>query len=362
MQTGIRLRCYPTPAQAKTLAQWIGCQRHTYNAKVGEDRYFRTFARKFLSHAGEFAPVDQQYSYFKTNLTPWLSAVPSQILRNGAYKWKEAYARYFQKLGGRPRIQNKHGKQSVWLTSELFSFVPQVGPGTGETIHRLEVGTKKYPVGEIAVKAHRSFKLPQSIHISVHAGRWHVSFNYDDNVVESAEEDTIAWLRQHDEGQLRSITIGLDRGLIIPLAASDGQQFLFLHIQQQRVAKQERHKKRWQRKQARRVKGSARWVKAKRKVARYQLYGIDVRRDYAHKTSCALVADPRYKLFVFDILAHVNEGDSHCWPLMSERETWFALGFLFSLRDTFQPHPRVAANWRTRLYGITLRGPHRTMA
>ena len=62
------------------------------------------------------------------------------------------------------------------------------------------------------------------------------------------------------------------------------------------------------------------------------------------------------------ILAHVNEGDSHCWPLMSERETWFAPSFLFSLRDTFQPHPRVTADRRTRLYSIALRVPHRTMA
>ena len=64
----------------------------------------------------------------------------------------------------------------------------------------------------------------------------------------------------------------------------------------------------------------------------------------------------------FDILAYVNEGDSHFWPLMSERETRFAPGFLFSLRDTFQPHPRVTADRRTRLHRITLRVPHRTMA
>lgn len=124
MQIGSRFRCYPTRVQAKTLWQWIGCQRFIFNAKVGEDRYFRTFARKSLSLAGQFAPIDQQYSHFKTELTPWLSEVPSQVLRNGAVKWMQAYSRYFQKLGGRPAIQSKHGKQSVWLTSELFEFVP----------------------------------------------------------------------------------------------------------------------------------------------------------------------------------------------------------------------------------------------
>jgi len=40
-KTGFRFRCYPTRAQEQTLLQWIGHQQFIYNAKVGEDRYFR---------------------------------------------------------------------------------------------------------------------------------------------------------------------------------------------------------------------------------------------------------------------------------------------------------------------------------
>ena len=57
MQIGNRFRCYPTPAQAQTLLQWIGCQRYVYNAKVGEDQYFKRFARKSLAHTSQFAPI-----------------------------------------------------------------------------------------------------------------------------------------------------------------------------------------------------------------------------------------------------------------------------------------------------------------
>ena len=111
MQIGNRFRCYPTPAQEKVLLQWIGCQRFIYNAKVQEDRYFRTFARKSLQHTGQFAAIDQQYSQFKhPELTPWLSEVPSQLLRNGAAKWMQAYSRFFAGLAGRPTIQAKYGK------------------------------------------------------------------------------------------------------------------------------------------------------------------------------------------------------------------------------------------------------------
>src|SRR5215475_666230 len=118
MLTGNRFRLYPTQPQQKILLRWIGCQRFIYNAKVSEDRYFRGFAIKF----GGRDPVDQAYSHFIGPQTPWLREVPSQILRNGATRWRQAYQRFFRQLGGRPTIQKPRGQQSVWLTSELFQF------------------------------------------------------------------------------------------------------------------------------------------------------------------------------------------------------------------------------------------------
>ena len=116
------------------------------------------FAGKSLSPTGEFAPIDQQYGQFKTELAPWLSEVPSVVLRNGAVLWKQAYDRYFSKLGGRPVWQTKHGKQSVRLTSELFKFVPVVDAETGEiTGHQLHLGLKKFTVGVLAFKAHKEY-------------------------------------------------------------------------------------------------------------------------------------------------------------------------------------------------------------
>ena len=326
MQIGNRFRCYPTPAQAQTLLQWIGCQRDIYNAKVREDQYFRAFARKSLQHAGQFAPIDQQYSHFKTELTPWLSNVPGSLLRNGVVLWKGAYSRYFAKLGSRPTIHKRHGKQSAWLMSDLFKFTPIVDDQTGEvTAHQLDIGTKKYPVGTLQFKAHKDYKIPASIHISIHCGQWHVSFNYDDESIEPSPEDTMAWLRQYNEAELREMTVGLDRGVHLPLAGSDGQQFGFSAAQLKRLKKQEQHKKRWQRRQARRDVGSARWIKAKQKVARYQRYARDMRRDVAHKASYALATDPRYKLYVFEAL-QVNNMTKKAKPKQDAQGRWIKNG------------------------------------
>ncbi len=326
MQIGNRFRCYPTPAQAQTLLAWIGCQRFIYNAKVSEDRYFRRFARQSLAHAGQFAPIDQQYSHFKTELTPWLGEVPSQILRNGAVLWKHAYGRYFSKLSGRPGIHRKTGEQSVWITSELFSFKPVVDKSTGEiTSYALHIGTPKFSLGQIKFTTHKKFKPAASLHISINAGRWHVSFNYDDGVPEPSVQETTEYLMQFSENELRFATVGLDRGVNLPLAGSDGQKFGFTVVQDKRILDQERHKKRWQRRQARRTKGSQNWVKAKRKVARYHRYGADVRRDVAHKTSFNLASNPRYKLFVFEALK-VQNMTKRAKPKQDENGRWIRNG------------------------------------
>lgn len=170
-QTGYRFRCYPSQAQAQTLLRWIGCQRAIYNAKVGEDRYFRAFARKSLQHAGQYAPQDQQYAHFITDQTAWLREVPSVVLRNGAVRWKQAYGRYYKKLAGRPTIQKKTGAQSAWLTSELFSFEEVLDRLTGEVSYRLTIGKKKFPLGEIRYTAHRAHAIPASITLTIEAGR-----------------------------------------------------------------------------------------------------------------------------------------------------------------------------------------------
>ena len=120
MINGYKFRLYPNPEQQQILLRWIGCQRLIYNAKVQEDRYFRRFARRMVGTAGERIPVDQEYSRFITEKTAFLKLVPSQILRNGAVKFRQAYSRFFQKLGGRPKVKKKSGRQSVCVYYELI--------------------------------------------------------------------------------------------------------------------------------------------------------------------------------------------------------------------------------------------------
>ncbi|MCY0897437.1 MAG: transposase [Firmicutes bacterium] len=310
MLNGYKFRLYPNPEQQQILLRWIGCQRLIYNAKGQEDRYYRRFQRRMVGTAGMAIPVDQEYSRFITDRTAFLRDVPSQVLRNGAVQFRQAYQRFVRKLGGRPKLKNKSGRQAVWLTSELFQFIPRTETATGEVHgYPLHVGTTQFPVGLIPYVAHRPHAIPASIHLAVEGGRWWLSFAAEDPTLTMPGKDTdtaierIAKdLRHLSAEQLAARTLGGDRGVAKPLMTSDGQVFDLQPIQKTRIKKARRQQKKWQRRAARRKKGSQNQKKAYRKVAHYQQYEKHVRQDYAHQTSHRLVANDAYDLYVFEDL------------------------------------------------------------
>jgi putative transposase len=302
MQTGNRFRAYPTPAQEQILLQWIGHQRFIYNAKVSEDRYYRTFEKTAVALSGTPVPVDQEYARFLGPETPWLREVPSQILRNGAVRWKQAYDRFFAGLAGRPTFRRKDGTQSVWITSELFSFRYNDKTHTEELL----LGTRKFPVGALAFTAHTPYTRPASLHLSVEAGKWSLSFSTEDGLPEPKEEETLSRLRLFTEEDLRSRTLGFDRGVAIPVMASDGRRMDLLPVHKIRTEKKERARRRYQRKLARQKKGSKNRKKTKRRLAGSFEYIKNVRKDVVHKATHAFATDPERSLFVVEDLKVQN--------------------------------------------------------
>ena len=311
-QTGFRFRCYPTPAQAQILLRWIGCQRFIYNAKVTEDRYYRKFVRKARDLTGFYPPIDQQYSrYINPDLTPWLKEVPSQVLRNGAVRWRQGYARYFQGLGGHPVIKKKIGRQAVWLTSELFTFSPIVNTQTGEILgNRLTVGNRKFAVGDILFHPHKDYHTPHSIRIGIEGGQWFLSFSNGDLSQVPDEAETGEWLRKFTEEELLARTFGGDQGVAIPLAGNQGETFDFDPVQKARIEEKVRQTQRYQRKMARqRAQATqekhpvgANYRKTKKRLAKSHQYGKNVREDFAHKTSLTIVHNPDNLLMVYEDL------------------------------------------------------------
>jgi len=298
MLTGIKLRAHPNAAQKHTLSQWMGCARVIWNGKVEEEKYHRTYARKYCT-IGTYPPIDQKTAQFKSEeLTPWLSDCPSQILRNSAVNWYQTYQKFMKGLCGRPKRKTKSDKGSIYLTRELFNFEL-----CSDGNVRLFIGTKTNNIGYLSFKAHSKFNHPNSLYVRKERGQYYVSFCYENGVDEStlsSNAEHLAFLQGSSREFLEQYTIGIDRGVSIPAQAGE-QHFDFSVSQKRHLSKADRYLQRLQRKQAKQQKGSNRRAKTKHRMSDYHGKKSNIRRDFNHQTSRALVNSPA-KIFVFEAL------------------------------------------------------------
>lgn len=268
---------------------WSAAQMLIYNALVQERLYFLGFFRKF---GGKLPSIDQKYSHLinrKDEAYAWMHGVPSQIYRNGAVLHKKAWSNYFAGVAGQPTPKKVKGAdRSLWLTQELFSI-----KRVSKNWYELSVGTKKIPGGKYLFKAHRPFTAPASVHLKSYGSEIYVSFSCEEKVGQypETEAEKIARLSRYGKDELQRITVGIDRGVVIPFQLNDGRRFDYSQTQKDRLRSSERKKKHYQRMMARRIRGSSNWKKAKAKTRLCNKYAAKVRRNFAHKTSHSIVGD-----------------------------------------------------------------------
>jgi putative transposase len=217
----------------------------------------------------------------------------------------QAQTRFNKGLAGLPARRKKIGKQTVMLTKELFRFESIPGKSNQD---RLLLGTDKFPVGELRFKAHREYGLPNTITISRQNGEWHISFNY--TVVDEAkelltEQELVDYFCSLTREELEVITVGGDRGVVIPLATSDGITHGFTDREKAVLAAKEKARIRYQRRMARQKEGSKRILHTRSKIDKTYTKQRNIRHDRAHKISRALV-DSAAKVFVFEDLKVKN--------------------------------------------------------
>ena len=308
--SGIRCRAYPDLTLQELLPRWIGSQRVIYNAKVNEDRYYKSVYRKALSLTGEPTPLDQQYSRYKDKeLTPWLYEVPSPILRNGAYRWMTAKTRQLKGLAKAPRIRKRHDFDSVLITSELFRFVECTDKHTGELKHEIEIGTETKPLGRIRFTARAPYELPAMLVVRrTGSGKWFVSFSFEKvaQTILRTKEEIAYEINLLSDDELSQATIALDRNVKDNcLADSNGAFYNFKEVEKHRMNRKAVHRKRYQRRLARQDFGSRNREETKRKIAATYEYASNVRNNFAHQLSHALTSGPSL-LFIFEALQTKN--------------------------------------------------------
>jgi len=303
MLMGIKLQAHPTADQKLVLSQWMGCARFVWNAKCQEDNYLTVYAGKYLP-VNTYPEPDQIYSIYKDKeLSPWLFKCPSQILRNSASNWYQTYWNFIKGMCGKPKIKHKRDGGSIHLTKELFKFEK-----CDDGVTRLFIGSKKNNIGYLSIKIHRKFKEPKSIYIKKKNGRYTVSLAFDDGVDDGALMDQKAYLddlSKSSKEELEQITMGIDRGIARPVQAGEAY-FDFTPGQKKNKSGKEKYLKRLQCRLSKQKKGSKRRERTKNKIARCHEKVSDIRRDFCHQTSRAMVDKPGIKVYVFEDLKTKN--------------------------------------------------------
>lgn len=287
MILGIKSNFSPNQELGEILAQWIGCARVVYTAKCDEDKYLRTFAKKYMP-VGIWPEINKSYSQFKTELTPWLKDCPSQILRNSATIWFHTYQRFFKGLGGRPKRKSRVTGNYIWLTSELFRIRWE------GRMAFVEIGTAKNPVGTVTVRFSRKKipnQNPKSIWIKKTNAGWTISFSYEDGIAleETSNEEHLNYLRTLKEGQLTQMITPVDRGVSRPVQTDDEEPFRFTEKEKSKFKYRDRMVRRFQRQLARQKKGSNRRKTTLGKIAKLKGKDKDVRENFWHQTTRKIV-------------------------------------------------------------------------
>jgi putative transposase len=261
-----RYRLYPTPAQEAVLLGHCAHARYVWNLAV-EQRSWWQPGRPAPGYAEQCRQLSEARA-----ASPWLAAgsviVQQQALRDfhAAYaSWSASLRAWRMRYGKippaeRPAPPGQPGFRKRGL-GEGFRIVA-MGPQDVRRLNRRWARVLIPKLGWVRFRLSRPVPDAKSYRVTRdRAGRWHVAF---------------AAVPAPIPGPSTGEVVGIDRGVTVTLALSDGHTY---------QAPAGRDVKRRQRRLARARRGSNRRAKAKARLARLHARNADTLRDWAEKAS-----------------------------------------------------------------------------
>lgn len=247
-------RLEPTPEQASAFAQWAGACRYIYNLALEQRRDWHRPGRRFSynQQQGEITQLRAEVD--------WIKAVPIHALQMAVRAVDNAFQRFFSGLGGYPQPRRKDRVDSFCLPDPRHLDLKRLNKRHG--------AIKVPKVGWVKLRGY--FPLGgelRTITISKKAGHWYASVAWRAVVADPAPKS--------------GPTVGIDRGVAIFAALSDGTKIAPIHA----FKRIEEPLAKAQRRLARKTKFSANWIKQKAKISRLHQKAANARKDYLHKLS-----------------------------------------------------------------------------
>src|SRR6266567_3453474 len=253
-------RFYPTDEQKQQLARTFGCCRYVYNWALALRQQTYQATGKSLSYKA----LDAQMTVLRhQSETSFLSEVSCVPLQQSLRHLMRAYTNFFEGRADFPTWKSRQGPQSATYTRSAFSY--QDG---SLTLAKMDA--------PLAIRWSRPLPVgarPSTVTVSRDvAGRYFVSI---------LVKEAIAPLPPTEKA------IGLDLGLTVMVATSDGQTF----ANPKYFARDEKKLAREQRRLVRKKPGSKNREKQRRRVAKIHASIADKRRHHQHQLSTHLIRE-----------------------------------------------------------------------
>ena len=255
-----RFRCYPTPEQQQALARTFGCARFVYNhmLRLRTDAWFQRQQKVgYHETSSALTALKQQPEL------AWLNEVSSVPLQQSLRHLQTAFGNFFAKRAAYPSFKSRHDRQAAEYTTSAFKW-------DGKAL-RLAKMDEALPV-RFSRTIPRAAKVTTVTVSRDGAGRYFVSMLCDDAVQTLPTSEA---------------KVGIDLGLTYFAILSSGEKIAAPNT----FRKNESKLTKWQRRLARKVKGSRNRAKARVKVARVHAHIADARRDFLHKLSTRLIRE-----------------------------------------------------------------------
>ncbi|MFE2972524.1 RNA-guided endonuclease InsQ/TnpB family protein [Streptomyces sp. NPDC059340] len=261
VKRAFKYRFCPTDAQAAELSRTFGCVRKVYNMALAA----RTEAWTRQERVSYNQTSAMLTAWKKTGELAYLNEVSSVPLQQALRHLQTAFANFFGKRAKYPRFKSrKKSRKSAEYTTSAFRF------RDGE----LRLAKMSEPLRIVWSRPLPEGVNPSTVTVSQDAaGRWFVSMLCDDPGIRHLPATDAA--------------VGIDAGLDHLLTLSTGEKITNpRHERRDRAALAKA-----QRRLAKKEKGSANGIKARRKVARIHARIADRRRDSLHQITTRLVRE-----------------------------------------------------------------------
>lgn len=249
-------RCYPTERQQKELARVFGCCRYVYNWFLSErTKAFKDGKRMNYNQSSAALTKLKKDSEHK-----WLNEVSCVPIQQSLRHLQNAFVNFFEKRASYPAFKKKSHRQGAEFTRSAFKY---------DIDNRNLVLSK---IGRIKIKWSRvlpSYPTTATI-IRNSSGRWFISF-----VVEVKDR----------EFPKTKESVGIDFGISRLATLSNGE-----HVPNPKHLAKRDKRLRWaQRQLARKQKGSNRYNRCRKYVAKLHEKISDSRKDAIEKFTTDIV-------------------------------------------------------------------------